>query len=111
MFCSFRSCSFCDSSCNVSECAFDAGDCGRVAIGDGSNPAATPLSLPSASSVPYSPSVSHYSLRLADGDTVAVWNVTQAFLEYDEVGVVDLEAGGQEQKGKKTKGLPTGVRY
>ncbi len=77
MFFPFGVISFCDGMCNVAECGYDAGDCG----GDEN------LSRLPRLSANYSTSVGHYSVQMASGATVAVWNLSRAFQQFDLVGV------------------------
>ncbi len=71
-----RNCRFCDEDCNVLECAYDAGDCDKANY-----------SSLFQFSAKYSSEVSHYSLRMRDGDTVAAWNVSDAFDKAADVAV------------------------
>ena len=72
-------CRYCDEACNTPECAFDAGDCGvekyRLLY-----------------EVTASGKIFHWpdSYTLPNGTTLAFWNLTEAFQEFDEVGLVPI---------------------
>ncbi len=60
----------------MSECGYDAGDCGDKNL----------FSLLRLEAN-YSTKVERYSLKMKQGETVAAWNVSEAFRQFDEVGV------------------------
>ena len=69
--------SFCDASCNNAECGYDAGDCGTTNY-------ARLHEVRLASNLSSRPSL-HFTLPV--GTTVAFWNVSALYREYQEVGL------------------------
>ena len=71
---------FCDESCNVAECAYDAGDCG-----------VHKFKYLHEEPAFQNPSTWPNQFNLPPGVTVAFWNVSLVFRDFDEVGLVPVE--------------------
>lgn len=63
--------------CNHPECGFDAGDCG---VGRYHYLYEVPFK--------YNSTITRWNFRLPVGTTVAFWNMSTVFKEFDEIGLV-----------------------